>query len=165
MEKKLLIVGAGGHGKVVAEIAEDCGYNYVAFIDDNSENAIGKIDELENFKEEFMDAFIGIGNNKMRETLILRLKKSGFNIPTLIHPSAYVSKTCVIKEGTVIEPKAIINSRSIIGEGSIVSVGTIVDHDVEIGNFCHINAGAIIKAGAKISDCKKIEAGEVVLGF
>ena len=147
MDRKLLIIGAGGHGQVIAEIAMDLGYSKIDFID------------------EYEDAFVGIGNNEIRENIILKLKKTGFNIPVLIHPSAYVSRSCKIKEGTIIEPKAIVNAHTQISEGGIISVGAIVDHDVLIGKFCHINSGAIVKAGAKVDDYRKLEAGEVVLGY
>lgn len=165
MSGKLLIIGAGGHGQVVAEVAKDCGYCETAFIGDNSQLAIGTISDLEKFKSQYDSAFVGIGNNKLREKLVLRIKEIGFDVPVLIHPSAYVSKSCVIKEGTIIEPKAIVNTHSVIGEGCIISVGSIVDHDVSVGKYCHINSGAIVKAGAEIKDYEKLEAGEVILGY
>lgn len=165
MDKKLLIIGAGGHGQVVAEVAEDCGYQKIAFIDDNSDLAVGAVADIEKFKEQYTDAFVGIGNNLLRENLILKIREMGFQIPALIHPSAYISRTAVIKEGTVVEPKAIVNAHSIVEEGCIISVGAIVDHDVRIGKYCHINSGAIVKAGAEIKAYDKLEAGEVVLGY
>lgn len=163
--RKLLIIGAGGHGQVVAEVAENCGYSDIAFVDDYSDKAICKIADVAKLKDVYKNAFVGIGNNKFREKLIECLKAKGFRIPVLIHPSAYISRTAVIFEGTVVEPKAIVNANSKIGEGSIISVGAIVDHSVEIGKFCHVNSGAIVKAGAKLDDYVKLEAGEVVLGY
>lgn len=165
MKRKLLIIGAGGHGQVVSEVAEDCGYTDIAFIDDNSEKAIGRISDLENFKEEYADAFIGIGNNKLREQLLEKIKEIGFTIPVLIHPSAYVSRTCEIQEGVIIEPKAIVNAHSTIMAGCIISVGSIVDHDVTVGKCCHINAGSVLNAGAVIKDYERTEAGQIVLGY
>lgn len=165
MEKKLLIIGAGSHGQVVAEVAEDCGFSDIAFVDDNSKSAIGTISDLEKLKEKYKYAFVGIGNNKLRERLLVKIKKIGFNVPVFVHPTAYVSRTCEIKEGSIIEPKAIVNAHSVIGEGSIISVGSIVDHNVIVGRCCHINSGSIVKAGAKITDYEKLEAGEVVLGY
>ena len=165
MEKKLLILGAGGHGQVVAEVAEACGYTEIAFLDDNSDQAIGKISDIDQFAGSFADAFVGIGNNKFRSELIEKLKKYGFGVPVLIHPTAYVSKTARIEEGTVVEPNDIVNTHSVIGAGSIISIGSIVDHDVIVGRCCHVNSGAIIKAGAKIDNFQKLEAGEVVLGY
>lgn len=165
MSKRTLIIGAGGHGRVVAEVAQDCGYDEVDFLDDNSDLAIGKISDIKNFKDKYTDVFIGIGNNKVREKLLMEIKTLGFNIPALIHPSAYISRSSMVGFGTIIEPKAIVNANSIIGEGCIISVGSIIDHDVTIGKCCHINSGGIVKAGATIESYYKLEAGEVVLGY
>ena len=165
MKESLLIIGSGGHGQVVAEVAQDCGYSKIAFVDDNNKNAIGTKAELENFKNEYNNAFVGIGNNKLREQLLSKLKNIGFNIPVLIHPTAYISRKCEIGYGTIVEPKAIVNAHSVIGDGAIISVGSIVDHDVSIGKYCHINSGAIVKAGAVIQEYVKLEAGEVILGY
>lgn len=162
--KSLLIIGAGGHGQVVAEIAEELGYEKIDFLDDNSDIAIGKIDDIEKWIS-YKEAFCGIGNNKFRGEILNRLKCAGYIVPTLIHPSAYVSKSVVIAAGVVIEPKAIVNTHSIVGEGSIISVGSIVDHDVTIGECCHINSGAIVKAGGIVNAFEKMEAGEVRLGY
>lgn len=161
MSKRILIIGAGGHGRVVAEVAQDCDYDEVAFLDDNSDLAIGKISDIKNFKDKYTDVFIGIGNNKVREKLLTEIKTLGFNIPALVHPSAYISRSSMIGIGTIIEPKAIVNANSVIGEGCIISVGSIIDHDVTIGKCCHINAGAIVMASKEIKNLIKIEAGEV----
>ena len=164
--KKLLIIGAGGHGKVTAEIAEALGvYETVDFADDNSPNAVGRITELERLHKLYDCAFVGIGDNRFRAELIKRLEEIGYEVPVLIHPTAYVSKSATIEKGTVLEPKSIVNANTFVGEGCIISVGAIVDHDVKIGKYCHINSGAIVKAGADIEDFRKLEAGEVVLGY
>lgn len=163
--RSLLILGCGGHGKVVAEIAEDVGYEKIDFLDDNHPKAIGKINDFEKFKGQYEDAFVGLGNNKLRDELMQNLKDCGYEIPVLVHPSAYVSRTATIGIGTVIEPKAIVNANSCVGDGCIISVGAIVDHDVKIGSFCHVNAGSIIKAGAVVENFRKLEAGEVLLGY
>lgn len=157
----LLIIGAGGHGRVVAEVASDCGYDKIDYLDDNNPIAIGKIDELDKYVNQYKEAFVGIGNNTLREELIQRLRHAGYQIPTLIHSTAYVSKTAKIQEGVIIEPKAIVNTHSVIHDGSIISVGAIIDHDVNIGMCCHINAGAIVMAGSCIDSYQKLDAGEV----
>ncbi len=163
--KNLLAIGAGGHSRVVAELTEDCGYTQVAFLDDNSPDAIGKIADLEKFRDQFEYAFVGIGNNRFRAELIGRLEKAGFKVPVLVHSTAYVSRSAVIGSGTVVEPKAIVNANTVVSKGCIVSVGGIVDHDVVLGDCVHINVGAIVKAGAKIEAYTKLEAGQVVLGY
>ena len=161
----LLILGAGGHGKVVSEIAEDMGYDKIDFLDDNSLDAIGKIYELEKFKNKYDEAFVGVGNNELRAELIQKLEDCGYTVPVLIHPSAYVSRSATVGKGSVIEPNAIINANSIIGIGSIISVGAIVDHNAEVGAYCHINSGAIVKAGGKIASKSRIDAGQVTEGY
>lgn len=162
--KSLLIIGAGGHGQVVYEIARSLGFERIDFLDDNYEGAIGKIDDIEKFIE-YENAFCGIGNNQFRGIIIERLHKAGYKVPVLIHPTAYISVSAVIDEGTVVEPKAIVNAHSIVKAGSIISVGAIVDHDVVIGRCAHINSGSIVKAGGFVDDYDKLEAGEVKLGY
>lgn len=162
---KLLVIGAGGHGKVVAEVAEACGYTKVSFLDDNSLDAIDVIDNAEKHVKEYEYAFVGIGNNAARKKYIEVIKSLGYKIPKLIHPTAYISKTANVEAGTVVEPKAIVNANTVVKEGCIISIGAIVDHDVIIEEFCHINAGSIVKAGAQIEAYTKLEAGQVVLGY
>ena len=165
MTKSLLIVGAGGHGKVVKEIAEALGYTNIAFLDDNSSEAIGKIADSKAYVNQFQEAFVGIGNNKFRGELLARLEQEGFKLPVLIHPTAYVSKSAVIGKGTLVEPMAIVNANSKIGTGCIISVGSIVDHDAVLEDCVHVNAGAICKAGSFVSKETKLEAGQVVKGY
>lgn len=134
-------------------------------MDDNSNQAVGKIENLERIADQFNAVFAGIGNNRFRAEIFSRLKNAGYNLVTLIHPTAYVSSSAVIREGTIIQSKTIVNVYSVIGIGSIIGLGTIIDHDVVIGDCCHINSGAIIGAGAKTDDYVKVGAGEIVLGF
>jgi sugar O-acyltransferase (sialic acid O-acetyltransferase NeuD family) len=161
----LLIIGAGGHGKVVAEIAVDCGYEKIDFLDDNSSDAVGKISDLGKFVDRYECAFVGIGNNRFRGELIKKLENCGYQVPVLIHPTAYVSRSAQIEKGTVVEPKTIVNANTKVSLGCIISAGAIVDHDVVIGQCCHINTGAIVMAGATVEEYTKLEAGEVKLGY
>lgn len=165
MNKSLLIIGAGGHGKVIKEIAEALGYKNIAFLDDNSQEAIGKIADSKAFVNDYQEVFVGIGNNKFRGELLTRLEQEGFAIPVLIHPTAYVSKSAVISNGTVVEPMAIVNANSKVGRGCIISVGAIVDHDAVLEDCVHVNAGAICKAGSFVAKETKLEAGQVVKGY
>ena len=164
--KCLLIIGAGGHGQVVKEIAEACGYEAIDFLDDKSPNAVGKINEMSYLAPNYDGVIVGIGNNTIRRDLTEKLEKvEGVNIATLIHPTAFVSNSTNIGKGTVVEPHAIINANSKIREGCIISVGAIVDHDSSIGYFSHINAGAICMAGSNVKALTKVNAGEIIKGF
>ena len=163
---KLLIVGAGGHGQVVKEVAEAIGtYEKVAFIDDNSTLAVGKMENLQELHGEYDAAFVGVGNNHLRRELLGRLQSYGYSIPVLVHPTAYVSRSAKIGKGTVVEPKAIVNASSQVSDGCIISVGAIVDHDVILEECVHVNAGAICKAGSIVTVETKLEAGQVVKGY
>ena len=163
---KLLIVGAGGHGQVVKEVAEALHiYEQIDFVDDQAESAVGKIEDLEVLRVQYDTAFVGIGNNRVRGEIYTKLKEYAYDIPTLIHPTAYVSKSACIGAGTVVEPKAIVNAHTEVGEGCIISVGAIVDHDVVLENHVHVNAGAICKAGSRVAKETKLEAGQVVKGY
>lgn len=163
---KLLIIGAGGHGKVVREVAEALGiFEQIEFVDDNNELAIGKIEDLEKLRETYEVAFPAIGNNELRRKILMILQEQGYYIPTLIHPTAYVSASAEVLGGTIIEPKAIVNANSKIEQGCIISVGAIVDHDVIVEQCAHVNAGAICKAGSSVEMEKKLEAGQVVKGY
>ena len=161
---KLLVIGAGGHGHVVAESAQALGFE-VSFLDDNNPEAIGKIEELGHLLGEYDSFFVAIGNNSLRKKITENAEQLGGKIATLIHPSAYVSPTASIAPGTIVAPKAVVNARSMIGEGCILSVGAIVDHDVIVEPFAHINAGSICTAGSRIEAGRKLEAGEVVFGY
>ena len=164
--KSLLIIGAGGHGQVVKEIAEACGYETINFLDDNSPNAVGKVNETPYKAPNYDGVIVGIGNNAIRCRISEQLEKvEGINNVTLIHPTAYVSSSAIIGKGTVVEPHAIINANSKIGEGCIISVGSIVDHDSSIGYYSHINAGSICMAGSNVKAITKVNAGEIINGF
>ncbi len=164
MSKTLLIIGAGGHGHVVAEIAEACGYT-CSFLDDNSPAAIGKIHQIEQFSTSFDFFFVAIGNNPKRQEITIKLETLNCQIPVIIHPTAYVSPSSQIGEGTVIAAGAIVNTNSRIGKGCIISIGGLIDHDANIEDFSHINAGAICKGGSHVSALTKVDAGVVVQGF
>lgn len=160
---KLLIIGAGGHGRVVKEIAEATSlFDKIDFADDNYEFSVGKIDDIQRLHSVYDCAFVGIGNNRLRAQLLKKLSDTGYTIPVLIHPTAYISKSAVIGEGTVIEPKAIVNANASVGKGCIISVGSIIDHDVIINDYSHINSGAVICDAGIIESYVKIDAGEVI---
>lgn len=163
--RSLLIVGAGGHGNVVGEIARECGYRVKYLDDKRGDNVIGTIDLLPNYVLMFDSFFVAIGNTEFRKKLIDKLESLHVEIATIIHPTAYISPSAIVEKGTVVEPKAVINANSHIGKGCIISVGAIIDHNVSVGEFSHINAGAICKAGACIEAEQKIDSGEVVSGY
>ena len=160
--KRLLIVGAGGQGRLCREIALAMGcFEKIDFIDDNSDLAIGKLSEIESLRSEYSCAFVALGNNNLRSEVTEKLEALGFEIPVLIHPTAYISPSSVIGKGSVIAPKAVINTGAVLGEGCIASIGVLIDHDCSIGSFVHVNTGAICMAGSKVPAYTKVDAGAV----
>ena len=154
MGKRLLVLSAGGHGKLVREVAlslldiDGKSVKSVDFLDDDSEDVIGKIANLRKYRAQYSDVFCGIGDNTVRKHLLGKAEGLGFHISVFIHASAYISPSTVIEAGTVVEPKTIVNANTVIHRGGIISVGAIVDHNVIVNEFVYVNAGAIVKTGA-----------------
>lgn len=162
---KLLILGAGGHGQVVGEIAEATNlYADIKFLDDTSQapNVIGKLEDYQAFADQFEHAIVALGNNSLRLEWLDKLVKVGYRIPVLSHPTAYISPSANLLLGTVVEAKAVVNTKAVVHKGSIIDVGAIVDHDATIEEGCHIDCGAIIKAYVRVEGGTKVEAGVVV---
>ncbi len=164
MKKKLLIIGAGGHGKVVADIALLNGYSDIAFLDDNLVGTlcagfpvIGKVED-EGLYSDSCDFFVAIGNAEARARIQRRL----LSVVTLIHPKAIVSRRVTIGEGTVVMAGAIINSDTVIGKGCIINTGATVDHDNVIGDFVHIAVGAHLAGTVTIGEKTWIGIGACV---
>lgn len=164
--KKLIIIGASGHGKVVADIAKKSGYDEIAFLDDDenittcgSYPVVGKSSDATNLET---DIFIAIGNTSIRKRMIEELIKNRVNIITLIHPDAVIAEDVEIGLATVIMAGAVINPGSRIGVGSIINTGATVDHDCMIGDYVHVSVGAHIAGTVHIGDETWIGAGAVV---
>lgn len=165
MRKEIIIIGAGGHGKVVADIAECMGYKRINFLDDSdtfNPRVVGKTDEFERYIKK-ADFFVAIGNSKVREKLFRQLADKGADIATLIHPNAAVSKSAKIGAGVAVMAGAVINADSIIGNGVIVNTCSSVDHDCVVGDFCHIAVGAHICGTVTVGRHTWVGAGATVI--
>lgn len=159
MSKKLIILGSGGYGHTVADVAEQLGYK-ILFLDDSlPDHPLSLFVDFIGEGVEFIPAF---GNNAFRMEWINRIEESAGQLATLIHPTAYVSPTAIINPGTVILPHAIINTDVVIDRGCIINLGAIVDHGCILEEGVHIAPGAIVKGENRVEKCSKIEAGEVV---
>lgn len=144
--KRLVIIGASGHGEVCAEIAEQMGiYDSIVFLDDDMNkvkclnfDVIGKVSDFEKYSDS--DFFVAIGDNKIRKDISEKVP----NLVTLIHPKAVISNSTVIEKGCVIMANAVINANCYIGEGCIVNTGSSIDHDCKLDSNVHISPGAHI---------------------
>ena len=156
---KLTIIGASGHGKVVADIARLNGYNRIVFLDDNPEVStcgiypvIGKTD-----KNVDGDLFVAIGNSEIRKRLA-----EGRTLINLIHPNAVIADGVQIGEGSAVMAGVIINPGVILGKGCIVNTSSSIDHDCEIGEYVHIAVGAHLCGSVVVGNNTWIGAGAIV---
>ena len=184
---KLIIIGAGGHGKVIADIAQKIDkYTSISFLDDSDAPfcvgypVIGKSNDFEKYIGE-ADFFVAIGNNKVRKSFIDKIVGFGGELPSLIHPSAVIGADVSIDVGTAVMAGAVINPCTKIGKGVIVNTCSSVDHDciigdyshlavgvhvagtVTVGNGCFLGAGTIIKNNVNICKDCVLGAGAVVI--
>lgn len=154
--EKLLLVGAGGFGRVVLEHASsqyDC-----AFLDDGDASmvdgvpVIGKTSEMEKFFPEYKHLLVTIGNNTLRERLYKEAATFDYNFPNIIHSSAYISPYASIGAGCVILNNAVVQNNAKIGDGCILNPGVEAHHDSTIGNYCLIYTNSVIRSLTHVGD-------------
>jgi sugar O-acyltransferase (sialic acid O-acetyltransferase NeuD family) len=170
MNERLIIIGASGHGKVVADIAIILKqWKTIAFLDDNETiktcmgyPVIGKTNDF-SFYIQDSDFFVAIGNNKTRESITQDIEKANGNIVTLIHPSAIIGSFVEIGKGTAIMAGTVINPCSVIGKGCIVNTSSIVEHDNIICDFVHLSPGTHLAGSVKIGTRVWIGIGATVI--
>jgi len=161
--KRLLIIGAGGHGRVAADIASHCGYRDIAYLDDApGKGVVGKVADFERYLQE-ADFFVAIGNNGIRERIQLELEAHGASIVTLIHPHAVIAGGTTIGRGTMVAAGAIVCVDVTIGDGVIINTAASVDHDCTVGDFCHVSVGSHVCGTVHIGDRTWIGAGATVI--
>ena len=164
--KQLVIIGASGHGKVVAEIARSNGYDDIVFLDDKPSlkscggyPVVGTSDRCADFDR---DMIVAIGNSEVREKLFVMLERFGKKIPVLIHPFTYVAEDVTLGQGTVVMAGAVINPGTKIGKGCIVNTSASVDHDCALEDFVHVSVGAHVAGNVNIKKNTWIGAGATV---
>lgn len=167
----LLIVGAGGHGKVVADIAESLScYSDIFFIDDSAEeNAsgplgypiVGGLSEVGKF--EGADIVVAIGDARVRRDISDSLEKEGRRIVSLVHPSATISRHATIGRGAVVMPGAVVGPDVHLGAGVIINTAASVDHDCMVGNYAHISVGSHLAGAVYVGEETWIGAGATVV--
>lgn len=162
--KRITIIGASGHGKVVADIAKLNGYDVIVFLDDNETvtscgryPVIGTCNKLANVD---YDVFVAIGNAGIRKGIMDQYSDKSF--PVLIHPHAVIADDVRIGKGTVIMAGAVVNSDSEIGEGCIINTTSSVDHDCVIGDYVHVAVGAHLCGTVTVGSGTWIGAGAIV---
>ncbi|MBS7834580.1 acetyltransferase [Wohlfahrtiimonas chitiniclastica] len=167
--KKLAIVGAGGHGKVAAEIAELNGYQCIHFFDKKHTTnypwpILGSLNDLIQNHQLYDEVFIAIGDNHHRYNNYIALKQVPHLVmTTLIHPSAIVSRYSDIAPGCLIAAGSIIAPFVSIEHGCIVNTGAMIDHDCTIQEFSHIAPGVTLSGGVTIGKNNWIGTGSTII--
>lgn len=168
--RRLALLGAGGHGKVVADVAMCVGWQEVVFYDDTwpksqvngAWKVIGDSHLLMKHLAEFDGVLVSIGNCITRWQKHIELKSAGAPLVSLIHPKACISSSVTIGSGTVVMPGAIINIDASLGEACIVNTGATVDHDCRLSDAVHISPGAHLSGNVTIGKESWIGLGAVV---
>ena len=172
IKKRLLIVGAGGHGRVVAEAATGNGqWHEILFVDDkfpeltriNHWPVIGKITDLKNIFEKGLHLIVAIGENTMRLRLQETGKGIGYEIGVVIHPTAQLSDNSMIGEGSVVLANCIVNTGTSIGRGVILNSASTVDHDNLIGDGVHLSPGVHLGGNVSIGSLSWIGIAATVV--
>lgn len=155
--RRLAILGAGGHGRVVADCAAEAGWDQIAFFDDGAGLGsggpwplLGGSDGLLSRLGEYDGVIVGIGRNAIRLDWHRRLKARGARMVSVVHPGANVSRYASLGEGSVVVAGAIINIASRIGDAVIVNTGATVDHDNELADGVHVSPGAHLAGGVRV---------------
>ena len=169
MNKKLAIIGAGGHGKVVGEIALLNEYKLIDFFDDKV-NEIkgfpftisGELDYLKKNLNDYNDFFVAVGDNKVRFDIMNWLNKLNMNIVSLVHPKSTVSKFISLGKGTCVMANAVINPGTKIKEGVIINTSASIDHDCTIEDFAHVSPNCSLSGGVKIGKFSHLGTGTSV---
>jgi sugar O-acyltransferase (sialic acid O-acetyltransferase NeuD family) len=169
MKKKLLIIGASGHGKVVADIALKMNkWQRVAFLDDDENikfsmglEVLGTSSEVSKYIEEY-NVFVGVGNNTTRQKIQCMLEKLGADIPVLIHPHAVIGEQVEIANGTALMAGTIVNCSTKIGKGCIVNTGSTIDHDNCIEDFVHVSPGTHLAGTVFIGKRSWLGIGSII---
>lgn len=168
MKKKLLIIGASGHGKVVADIALKMDkWSELSFLDDNlvgsimGINIIGISQDAFDLLKEY-EVFVGIGNNEIREKFHRDLFAQGASIPVLIHPSVTIGENVNIECGTVVMAGAVINCCTNIGMGCIINTAATIDHDSHLSDFVHISPGSHLAGAVEVGKQTWLGIGSIV---
>lgn len=171
--RTLLVFGAGGHGKVVADVARSTGWVVVAFVDDSSQLEghtlwglpIYTLERLRRERPQLLTTQVGlgVGDNSRRERALLRLREVGFAAPALVHASATVAPTASLGEAVVVMAQAVVNPDARVGDGCIVNTGAVVEHDCVLGDFAHLSPNSALGGSVVIGARSHLGLGAVVL--
>jgi sugar O-acyltransferase (sialic acid O-acetyltransferase NeuD family) len=160
------VFGAGGHGKVVADVAISAGLTIDGFLDDDPKligqevlagKVLGGLDCLREYlRAGPVGIVLGVGSNTARRVVGRRCRDAGATILTVAHRMAAISPSATLGPGTVVMAGAVVNPDARIGEGVIVNTGAVVEHDCQIGNYAHLSPNAAVGGGVHLGDLSSL---------
>lgn len=160
--KQIAVFGASGHGRVVVEIAEECGLEIVSIFDENAaKNFLSDYKIIQPPSVSTIEVLIAVGNNKNRKNVSQRFFE--YKYFTLVHPSAHISKRAIIGAGTVVMAGAVINSSSEIGRHCIINSNSVIEHECLIEDFVHISPSAALAGNVQVGEGSHIGIGASVI--
>lgn len=167
MTRRLAILGAGGHGRVVADSASACGWD-VTFFDDSRTGELdgwrisGTISDFYRQARAFDGAIVGVGNNRTRLELSLRVQAADVSLQTIVDPTARVSARASIGSGTFLAAGSVVNVGAIVGLACIINTSATVDHDCVLGDGVHLSPGVHLSGSVSIGSCAWLGTGAAV---
>ena len=169
--KRLAILGANGHGKVIAEIALSSGWDSVEFYDDAFPNKAsidnfsiqGGLDKLLKKSAAYEGFHVAIGDNRTRLKILNQLLDLGLSCPNIISPSSFVSQSASLGVGISIMAHVVVNTKTKISDGVILNTSCSVDHDCDISAGVHISPGAHLAGDISIGICSWVGIGSTII--
>jgi sugar O-acyltransferase (sialic acid O-acetyltransferase NeuD family) len=169
INRLLYIIGASGHGKVIADLAESLGYTVYFYDDAYPEKkqiehwaVLGTFDDLLQLEQDKINVAVAIGNNVIRQEKMLLCEKHHFQLPRLIHLSALISQYAQVGAGTVVLAGAVVNAFARIGRGCIINTASVVEHDCIINDFVHISPNSALAGSVSIGECSWVGIGSQI---
>jgi sugar O-acyltransferase (sialic acid O-acetyltransferase NeuD family) len=167
---QLLIIGAGGHGAVVAEAAAETGnWSEIAFLDDNLSGEIlpgltveGTVADLVQKANKNAEVIVAVGENRKRIELLDTVSDFQCRIATVVHPASTVSPSATIGEGSVLFGNVVVNARATIGRGAILNTACTIDHDCLLEDGVHVSPGANLAGNVRVGRYAWIGIGSAV---
>lgn len=166
---RLLILGAGGHGRAVADLARACGFTIAGFTEPGGRgrDVVGTDDDLLALTQRLSldGAVVGVGNTALarRAALFGRLRERGLATPRLVHPSAIVSPSATVGEGTVVLPNAVVGADCVVGSNVVIYSGCVLEHDCRIEDHAYLAPGAILCGEVRVEEGAFVGAGAVAV--
>lgn len=170
--KEIYIIGAGTYGEVMYELAEDCGYKVIGYLDEDNQKintyvmgvkVVGKFSDYKDEEIRGKSFLVAIGNNKIRCDIMTRINNANGITPTLIHPTAKVSKSAKIGKGVYIQPGAVIWTKVIIEDFVIISPNTVIAHHTILRKACMISTLSAVGASLEIGEYTFFGFGSIAI--